>query len=153
MEGIFNWELVLGHEPVGYVEEVGEGVDFVKVGDRVAVGPPGDCGMCYSCNSGNPNTCVNGFPNTIGIGPGTQGAYAEYVLSKIPQNELFKIPDGVAFEQAVLFDVLDVGFHAVRMRQIMIIGNDGRPYQLVTAAVGHRQIDIQFSFVYTRRRC
>jgi threonine dehydrogenase-like Zn-dependent dehydrogenase len=114
MEGIFNWELVLGHEPVGYVEEVGEGVDFVKVGDRVAVGPPGDCGMCYSCNAGNPNTCVNGFPNTIGIGPGTEGAYAEYVLSKFPQNELFKIPDGVSFEQAVLFDVLGVGFHAVR---------------------------------------
>ena len=41
MEGIFNWELVLGHEPVGYVEQVGEGVDFVALGDRVAVGPPG----------------------------------------------------------------------------------------------------------------
>lgn len=249
MEGIFNWELVLGHEPVGYVEQVGEGVDFVAVGDRVAVGPPGDCGVCYSCNTGNPNTCVNGFPNTLGIGPGTQGAYAEYVLSKFPRNELFKIPDGVSFEQAVLFDVLGVGFHAVRRsnlrigdnvvvsgcgsiglsvvqavrlagpnnlicfdplaskrklaleagadyafdpanadevaqaRQIlshvpgaqvcfeaaghpasvqtcldlcmnsgqaMMIGNDGRAYQLVTAAVGHRQLDLKFSFVYTK---
>jgi threonine dehydrogenase-like Zn-dependent dehydrogenase len=249
MEGIFNWELVLGHEPVGYVEEVGEGVDFVAVGDRVAVGPPGDCGMCYSCNAGNPNTCVNGFPNTIGIGPGTEGAYAEYVLSKFPKNELFKIPEGVSFEQAVLFDVLGVGFHAVRLSrqrpgdnvvvsgcgsiglsviqgaklggpnnliafdpleskrklalacgadyafdpsseadvakakeilshapgahvcyeaaghpssvqtcidlvmnsgQVIMIGSDGRPYQLVTAAVGHRQIDLQFSFVYTK---
>lgn len=249
MEGIFNWELVLGHEPVGYVEEVGEGVDFVKVGDRVAVGPPGDCGVCYSCNTGNPNTCVNGFPNTLGIGPGTQGAYAEYILSKFPQNELFKIPEGVSFEQAVLFDVLGVGLHAVRRSdqrpgdnvvvsgagsiglsviqaaklagpnnlitfdpleskrklaldcgadyafdpgneadmakakeilshvpgaqvcyeaaghpasiqtcldlcmgsgQIMMIGNDGRPFQLVTAAVGHRQIDMKFSFVYTK---
>ena len=249
MEGIFNWELVLGHEPVGYVEAVGEGVDFVKPGDRVAMGPPGDCGMCYSCNTGNPNTCVNGFPNTAGIGPNTKGAYAEYVLSRFPQNELFKIPDKVSFEQAVLFDVLGVGFHAVRrseMRpgdnvvvsgcgsiglsvvqavklggsnnlicfdpleskrklaldcgadyafdpaneehlaqakeilshvpgaqvcfeaaghpasvqtcidlcmssgQVMMIGNDGRPYELVTAAVGHRQIDMKFSFVYTK---
>ena len=50
MPGIFVWELILGHEAVGYVEEVGEGVDCVKVGDRVAVGPPGDCGQCYSCN-------------------------------------------------------------------------------------------------------
>jgi threonine dehydrogenase-like Zn-dependent dehydrogenase len=249
MEGIFDWELILGHEPVGYVEEVGEGIDFVEVGDRVAMGPPGDCGKCYSCNTGNPNTCVNAFQNTAGIGPGTRGAYAEYVLSRFPQNELFKIPDNVSFEQAVLFDVMGVGFHAVRrsdMRpgdnvvvtgcgsiglsvvqsaklggsnnlicfdpletkrklalecgadyafdpgneedlvqakevlshipgaqvcfeaaghpaslqtcldlcmnsgQVMMIGNDGRPYELVTAALGHRQIDMKFSFVYTK---
>jgi threonine dehydrogenase-like Zn-dependent dehydrogenase len=34
--------------------------------------------------------------------------------------------------------------------QVMIIGTDGRPYELVTAAVGHRQIDMKFSFVYTK---
>lgn len=249
MEGIFQWELILGHEAVGYVEAVGDGIDYVKVGDRVAVGPPGDCGQCYSCNTGNPNTCINGFPNTLGIGPNTQGAYAEYVLSKFPVNELFKIPEGVGFEQAVLFDVLGVGFHAVRrsqMRvgdsvvvsgcgsiglatiqaaklsgpnnlitfdplaskrklalelgadyafdpgseddlakakeilkqangaqvcfeaaghpssvqtcidlcmpsgQVMLIGNDGRPYQMVTAALGHQQYDLKFSFTYTK---
>ena len=68
-----------------------EGVDCVKAGDRVAVGPPGDCGKCYACNTGHPNICANAFPNTLGIGPGTQGAYAEYVLSHFPQNELFHI--------------------------------------------------------------
>ena len=60
--GIFDWELILGHESVGCVEEVGEGVTCVKVGDRVAVGPPGDCGSCYSCNTGHPNTCAHAFP-------------------------------------------------------------------------------------------
>jgi threonine dehydrogenase-like Zn-dependent dehydrogenase len=34
--------------------------------------------------------------------------------------------------------------------QAMMIGNDGRPYELITAAVGHRQIDMKFSFVYTK---
>lgn len=121
--GIFNWELVLGHEGVGVVEEVGEGVTCVKAGDRVAVGPPGDCGRCYSCNTGHPNTCANAFPNTLGIGPGTQGAYAEYVLSKYPENELFLIPDGMAFEQAVLFDLLGVGFHAVRRSELKLGDN------------------------------
>ena len=249
MAGIFNWELVLGHEPVGIVDEVGAGVDCLKAGDRVAVGPPGDCGVCYSCNTGNPNTCVNAFPNTLGIGPDTQGAFAEYILAKYPQNQLFKIPDVVADEDAVLFDVLGVGIHAVRYSrlkvgdnvvvsgagsiglatmqfarlagaarlivfdpleskrkvaleagadyafdasnpadaakareilaraggaqvcfecaghpgsvqtcldyvmnsgQVMLIGNDGRPFELVTAAVGHRQIDLQLSFTYTR---
>lgn len=123
MPGIFDWELIPGHEAVGYVREIGEGVDGFSVGDRVAVGPPGDCGTCYACNTGHPNTCPNAFPNTLGIGPGTQGAYAQYVLSHFPQNELFLIPDGVTFEQAVLFDVLGVGFHAVR-RSDMKVGDD-----------------------------
>ena len=123
MPGIFDWELVLGHEAVGFVREIGEGVEGFYPGQPVAVGPPGDCGSCYACNTGNPNTCPNGFPNTLGIGPGTQGAYAEYVLSKFPVNELFPIPEGVELEQAVLFDVLGVGFHAVR-RSDMKVGDD-----------------------------
>lgn len=123
LPGIFDWKLILGHESVGYVREIGEGVEGFTVGDRVAVGPPGDCGSCYACNTGNPNTCPNAFPNTLGIGPNTQGAYAQYVRSHFPQNELFKIPEGVEFEQAVLFDVLGVGFHAVR-RSDMKVGDD-----------------------------
>lgn len=123
MPGIFNDELILGHEAVGIVEAVGEGVDCVAVGDRVAVGPPGDCGNCYSCNTGHPNTCANAFPNTLGIGPGTQGAYAEYVVSHFPQNELFKIPDEMEWEQAVLFDVIGVGFHAVRRSELRLGDN------------------------------
>ena len=121
--GIFNWELIPGHESVGVVEEVGEGVSCVQVGDRVAVGPPGDCGNCYSCNTGHPNTCPNAFPNTLGIGPNTQGAYAEYVVSHFPQNELFKIPDGMEMEQAVLFDLVGVGFHAVRRSELKLGDN------------------------------
>ena len=121
--GIYDWELIPGHESVGIVEKVGEGVTCVKVGDRVAVGPPGDCGACYSCNTGHPNTCANAFPNTLGIGPGTQGAYAEYVLSSFPQNELFLIPEGMEMEQAVLFDVVGVGFHAVRRSELKLGDN------------------------------
>ena len=247
--GIFAGELILGHEAVGVVEEVGDGVTNVKVGDRVAVGPPGDCGHCYSCNTGHPNTCAHAFPETLGIGPGTQGAYAEYILSKHPANELFLIPDAMTWEQAVLFDVVGVGFHAVRrsnMRvgdnvvvsgcgsiglsviqsahlagarnlialdvaesrralalkagadyaldptceadmefaknllshaggaqvtfeaagnpasvkqcvdltmangQVMLIGNDGRPYEMITAALGPMEYDFKFSFTYTK---
>ncbi|MCR5083258.1 MAG: alcohol dehydrogenase catalytic domain-containing protein [Parasporobacterium sp.] len=120
LEGVFNWELVLGHEGVGIVEEVGEGVTCVKAGDRVAIGPPGDCGTCYQCNTGHPNICGNAFPNTLGIGPNTQGAYAEYVLSKFPQNELFKIPEGLEMDKAVLFDLLGVGIHAVRRSELKL---------------------------------
>ncbi|MBR3401006.1 MAG: alcohol dehydrogenase catalytic domain-containing protein [Parasporobacterium sp.] len=119
-EGILSPGTIPGHESVGIVEEVGEGVTCVKAGDRVAVGPPGDCGHCYSCNTGHPNTCAHAFPNTLGIGPGTQGAYAEYILSRFPQNELFLIPEGMELEQAVLFDLVGVGFHAVRRSQLRL---------------------------------
>lgn len=111
---IFDWELILGHEVVGIVDQVGDGVNNISVGDRVIIGPPGGCGNCYACNTGHSNTCRNAFSNTIGLGPGTEGGYAEYVVSKYPQNEIIKIPDGVTFEQAVLFDVTGAGFHAVR---------------------------------------
>lgn len=121
--GIFDWELVPGHEAVGYVAEVGEGVAGFSVGDRVAVGPPGDCGDCYACNTGHPNTCPHAFPHTLGIGPNTQGAFAQFVLSKNPKNELFKIPEGVSFEQAVMFDVMGVGLHAVRRSELKV-GDD-----------------------------
>lgn len=121
--GIFDWELILGHEMVGEVEAVGDGVDNVVVGDRVAVGPPGDCGECYACNTGHPNVCAHAFPNTLGIGPGTQGGYAEYVVSHNPKNDLFKIPEGMTYEQAVLFDVIGVGFHAVRRSELKVGDN------------------------------
>jgi threonine dehydrogenase-like Zn-dependent dehydrogenase len=55
--------------------------------------------------------CVNGFGRTIGIGPGTQGGYAEYVLAKYPKRMLIKIPDNVADEEAVLFDIFSTALH------------------------------------------
>ena len=119
-EGILSPGTIPGHEPVGIVEEVGEGVTCVKAGDRVVVGPPGDCGSCYPCNTGHPNICIHAFPNTPGIGPGTQGAYAEYVLSCFPQNQLIPVPEGMELEQAVLFDLVGVGFHAVRISELRL---------------------------------
>lgn len=113
-EGFMDWEMVMGHETVGIVEAIGSDVTCVKVGDRVAVGPPGDCGNCYACNTGHPNICSHAFPNTKGIGPNTQGAFAEYVLAQNPQAELYPIPDALSFESAALFDVMGVGIHAVR---------------------------------------
>ena len=106
---------VLGHETVGVIEEIGNGVEGFAIGDRVAVGAPGSCPeQCYYCRTGRPNLCVNGFGRTLGIGPGTQGAYAEYILAEYPRRQLIKIPDGVAFEDAVLFDIFSTAYHGYR---------------------------------------
>ena len=46
-EGILPPGIVLGHENVGTVVEIGTGVEDFNVGDRVVAGPPGNCGKCY----------------------------------------------------------------------------------------------------------
>jgi threonine dehydrogenase-like Zn-dependent dehydrogenase len=114
-EGILSPGTIFGHETVGTVAEIGQGVEGLAVGDRVAVGAPGSCPEgCYYCRIGRPTLCVNGFPRTLGIGPGTQGAYAEYVLARYPGRMLVKIPDGVKDDDAVLFDIFSTAFHGFR---------------------------------------
>lgn len=114
-EGILFPGTVFGHETVGTVAEIGQGVEGFAVGDRVAVGAPGSCPEgCYFCRIGRSTLCVNGFSRTLGIGPGTQGAYAEYILAKYPNRMLVKIPDSVADDDAVLFDIFSTAFHGFR---------------------------------------
>jgi S-(hydroxymethyl)glutathione dehydrogenase/alcohol dehydrogenase len=52
---------VLGHASMGYVEEVGEGVDDVKPGDRVIVPGTSECGVCFYCSIGRPDQCSETF--------------------------------------------------------------------------------------------
>ena len=76
--------LIIGHEPVGVIEELGAGVTGYAVGDRVLVGAITPCGQCRACLSGHRVQCGHGegyeaiggwrFGNTI------NGAQAEYLL-------------------------------------------------------------------------
>src|SRR3954464_15142234 len=110
--------LILGHEPVGVVEEVGAGVVGYQRGDRVIVGAITPCGQCRACLSGAPSQCghmgdgyeaIGGwrFGNTI------NGCQAEYVLVPNAQANLAKIPDGLRDEDVVLCpDIMSTGFFA-----------------------------------------
>ncbi len=108
--------MVLGHENAGTVVEVGEGVTDFKVGDRLLCGPPAACEqMCPSCREGKTNICINGFPSTAGIG-GPDGGYCEYFLIRdVAHTMLIKVPDGVEMKDAVLFDVICVALHGLRI--------------------------------------
>jgi 2-desacetyl-2-hydroxyethyl bacteriochlorophyllide A dehydrogenase len=110
-EGILPPGIVLGHENVGTVAQVGEGVEGWKVGDRVVAGPPGPCGKCYYCLHGKPSICVNGFPQTNGLS--RDGGMAEYMLVKDPKYMLSKIPDNVSFEDAVLTDTMATSYRGI----------------------------------------
>ena len=107
--------LVIGHEPVGVIEELGAGVTGYEVGERVLVGAITPCGQCQACLSGNLSQCGHGagyeaiggwrFGNTI------NGAQAEYLLVPYAQANLAKIPDDVTDEQVVLLaDIASTGF-------------------------------------------
>jgi len=117
--------LVIGHEPVGVIEELGEGVTGYKVGDRVLVGAITPCGQCRACLSGQWAQCGHGegveaiggwrFGNTI------NGAQAEYLLVPNAQANLAKIPDQLSDEQVVLLaDIASTGFSGAESANIRI---------------------------------
>ncbi len=103
-EGMLPPPFVPGHENVGTVYALGEGVEGFAVGDRVAAGPPGSCGRCYYCLHGRPSLCVDGFEQTNGLR--RDGGMAEYMLVKDARQMLYRLPDNVSFEDAVLTDTM-----------------------------------------------
>ncbi len=106
--------LVIGHEPVGVIAEIGVGVTGYALGERVLVGAITPCGQCHACLSGRLSQCGHGhdcealggwrFGNTI------NGAQAEYLLVPSAQANLAKIPDDLTDEQVVLLaDIASTG--------------------------------------------
>lgn len=117
--------LVIGHEPVGVIEELGEGVTGYEIGDRVLVGAITPCGQCRACLSAQWAQCGHGhdyeaiggwrFGNTI------NGAQAEYLLVPFAQANLAKIPDELTDEQVVLLaDIASTGFSGAESANIKI---------------------------------
>jgi len=112
--------VILGHENVGTVAEVGEGVTDFKVGDRLICGPPDFCKeLCPVCKEGKTNVCLEAFPMRTAGFSFLDGGYAEYLLvNDVAHTSLVHIPDNVDFKDAVLFDVICVAVHAVRLSRL-----------------------------------
>jgi threonine dehydrogenase-like Zn-dependent dehydrogenase len=117
--------LVIGHEPVGVIEELGPGVTGYQVGDRVLVGAITPCGQCRGCLSGHQSQCGHGdgyealggwrFGNTI------NGAQAQYLLVPHAQANLARIPEGLTDEQVVLLaDIASTGFSGAESGEVKI---------------------------------
>jgi threonine dehydrogenase-like Zn-dependent dehydrogenase len=117
--------LVVGHEPVGVIDELGVGVTGYEVGERVLVGAITPCGQCHACLTGHLSQCGHGtgyeaiggwrFGNTI------DGAQAEYLLVPNAQANLAKIPEGLTDEQVVLLaDIASTGFSGAESGEVRI---------------------------------
>lgn len=110
---VVNNPLILGHELAGEVIQVGQNVENVQVGDRVAVEPGITCGRCEYCKSGRYNLCPD---VTFMATPPVDGAWAEYV--SVRSDFLFKLPDDVSFEEGALLEPLSVGMHAMKRGKV-----------------------------------
>jgi threonine dehydrogenase-like Zn-dependent dehydrogenase len=117
--------LIIGHEAVGVIEELGPGVSGFEIGDRVLVGAITPCGQCQACLSGHQSQCGHGegyeaiggwrFGNTI------NGAQAEYLLVPYAQANLAKIPKNLTDEQMVLLaDIASTGFSGAESGSVRI---------------------------------
>jgi alcohol dehydrogenase len=89
-------EQIMGHESAGNVVEVGENVEHVEVGDRIAVPYHISDGTCEWCRKGHSNRCENGV--TMGETKHVQGAFAEYVHVPNADHNAVHLPEELSFE-------------------------------------------------------
>ncbi|HEY0279909.1 MAG TPA: alcohol dehydrogenase catalytic domain-containing protein [Solirubrobacterales bacterium] len=99
--------LILGHEFVGRVEALGDGVEGLAAGDRVVSGAGVSCGECAWCQAGRTNLCASYY--TLGLS--THGGLADQVIS--PASILVGVPDEVDDVGAAMAQPLAVAIHAL----------------------------------------
>ena len=135
--------LVIGHEFVGRIVDMGPGVRGYSAGQRVSGEGHIVCGHCRNCRAGRGHLCRN----TLGVGVNRPGAFGEYVA--IPQHNVVPIPDDVPDEIAAIFDPLGNAVHTAL--SFDLVGEDvlvtgagpiGIMGALVAQCVGARKVVI-----------
>jgi glutathione-independent formaldehyde dehydrogenase len=119
--------MVLGHENMGIVEEVGPAVNRIKVGDRVSVPFNLACGTCRNCNNGYTSACLRANPSGqpgAGYGYPKMGPYwgGQAELLRVPWADfnLLELPQGTEHENdfTMLSDILPTGYHGAEMAMV-----------------------------------
>ena len=97
--------MVVGHEFMGEVVEVGSEVAGFAPGDRVSAEGHVTCGHCRRCRAGARHLCRN----AVGIGVDRPGAFAEYV--SVPAKNLYRLPEAVTDEMGAVLDPFGNAVH------------------------------------------
>lgn len=116
--------ITFGHENMGIVEEVGQGVTRVKRGDRVVLPFNVACGFCDNCRAGKSAFCLTvnepgtagGAYGYVGMGP-YGGGQAEYLRVPFADYNCVPLPAGDEHEKdfAMLADIFPTGYHATEL--------------------------------------
>lgn len=96
-----------GHETCGVVVEVGADVTGFQVGDRVVIECFSHCGQCIYCRTGHYNHCIE----RKSVSHNLHGGFAEYTTAHV--SGIFKMPQGMTFEEGALVEPLAVGVRAL----------------------------------------
>ncbi|UFH57034.1 zinc-binding dehydrogenase [Spirosoma sp. KNUC1025] len=99
--------LLIGHEGIGFIDEVGEGVSQHQPADRVVIEPNYPCGRCDFCWQGRGNIC----PNKRIIGVLETGCFADYAI--VPAGFAWHIPEAISDDNAVVIEPTAVALHTL----------------------------------------
>lgn len=97
---------MLGHESAGIVEECGEDIKNLSVGDRVALEPGVGCGTCETCRSGRYNLCDS---MQFAATPPYDGTLSTYYC--LPEECCFKLPPNISLREGALVEPLSIAVH------------------------------------------
>src|SRR5947208_5114335 len=127
--------LVIGHEFVGDIVEVGANVSGFKPGDLVSGEGHVVCGKCRHCLAGQRHLCVE----TVGLGVGRDGAFAEYVA--LPMTNIWHHAPGIDEDVAAVFDPFGNAVHTALAFSVLgedvLISGAGPIGLMATAVVRH----------------
>ncbi len=102
--------VIPGHEAIGRIEEIGDEVSDLIVGQRVTIQPNFSCGNCPLCRTGHKNIC----PSKVRLGVDTNGVFAE--LAVVPADYVWPVPDDLEDEVAVFTEPVAIIVHAIKIR-------------------------------------
>ena len=138
----YNWDtwsqrhiqlpMVLGHEFVGHIVDMGPGVQGYKIGDRVSAEGHITCGICRNCRAGKRHLCHK----AIGIGSSRNGAFAEYMT--MPAENLWPIHEDISSELAAIMDPLGNAVHCALSFDVVgedVLVTGGGPIGIMAGAV------------------
>lgn len=139
---IYNWDawsqknvpvpMVIGHEFVGRIVEIGSNVKDFKVGDVVSGEGHVVCGRCRNCLAGRRHLCKD----TSGVGVSRPGAYAEYLA--LPMTNVWLLDPAIPRDVAAIFDPLGNAVHTALSFPVLgedVIVTGAGPIGIMAAAV------------------
>jgi len=139
---IYNWNawaqktipvpLVVGHEFVGRIVEVGDNVKDFRTGDIVSGEGHVVCGRCRNCLAGRRHLCKE----TVGVGVNRPGAFAEYL--SLPMTNVWHLDPTVSHDVAAVFDPLGNAVHTALSFPVLgedVLVTGAGPIGIMAAAV------------------
>lgn len=129
LDGVTTFPIRIGHEWMGTVRGVGDGVDRAWIGRRVTGDTMLGCGVCERCRAGNHHVCA--FRGELGVRDGRPGAMAEHLA--VPASSLHALPDAVSDAAGAL---VEPGGNALRSFRGARVGPGQRILVLGAGTIG-----------------